>query len=638
MASVAAMISRVGICFGVTAKLKQIPTLEIIAATEATASQLNTDTAQLLRHKMSSILSTAKPPKSNLSKELHKSVKSLREDHNIVILPADKGNATVVLDRTDYVNKMESLLEDNAYKKVKRNPTSKVETKISTALKECENKGYITSKKRLSLAHQFSAPPQIYGLPKIHKEGIPLRPIVAAIGSPTHRLAKELARILSPLAGKSPSHVRNSADFTNQIHHISFQETDIMASFDVVSLFTKIPVDEALHVISQRLQQDDTLKDRTSIPIPDLCALVELCLKSTYFQFGESFYEQVEGAAMGSPLSPIVANVFMENFETRALDTSSKKPKMWHRYVDDVFVIWPHGDQLLEEFHQHLNRQNPSIQFTVEREAEGKIAFLDVQLKREGTKIHTSVFRKRTHTDRYLNFDSNHPAKTKRGIIQCLKNRAEKVCDDSTRWQEINHLQRVFKANGYPNAVVKRNLRPRPRPTSTTEPPTDETPPKLFLPYISGISERIDRICRPLGIKTVYKSNNTLRSALVNVKQPREDKKKKGVVYEVPCRDCDSVYIGETSRTLEKRLSEHKNAVKKHDTNNGIAVHAWNLQHQVDWDAAKTRATEEHYWKRRVLEALHIHQQQQSSNLDCGLAINPSWLPLLDKPTDSRQR
>ena len=111
------------------------------------------------------------------------------------------------------------------------------------------------------------------------------------------------------------------------------------------------------------------------------------------------------------------------------------------------------------------------------------------------------------------------------------ENRAEKVCDDSTRWQEINHLQRVFKANGYPNAVVKRNLKPRPRPTSTTEPPTDETPPKLFLPYISGISERIDRICRPLGIEkfmkflaetvtvsTLVKPAEPWRNALVNTR------------------------------------------------------------------------------------------------------------------------
>ncbi len=154
-----------------------------------------------------------------------------------------------------------------------QNPTSRVEAKVSTALRECVRKGHITGKKHLTLAHQFTSPPQIYGLPKIHKEGIPFRPIVAAIGSPTHQLARELARILPPLASKSPSHVRNSKDFVNQILQISLEETDVMASFDVVSLFTRVPVDEALLVISQRLQQDDTLKDRTSIPIPNLCAL-----------------------------------------------------------------------------------------------------------------------------------------------------------------------------------------------------------------------------------------------------------------------------------------------------------------------------------------------------------------------------
>ncbi len=143
---------------------------------------------------------------------------------------------------------------------------------------------------------------------------------------------------------------------------------------------------------------------------------------------------------MGSPLSPIVANIFMEDLETQALETSTWKPNMWCRYVDDVLVVWPHGDQLLEEFHQHLNNQNPSIQFTVEREAGGKIAFLDVQLEKKGPKILTSVFRKTTHTDRYLHFDSNHPARVKRGIIQCLRHRAEKVCNGSMRWPEIRHL------------------------------------------------------------------------------------------------------------------------------------------------------------------------------------------------------
>ena len=88
-----------------------------------------------------------------------------------------------------------------------------------------------------------------------------------------------------------------------RIRQIDLAETDVMVSFDVVSLFTNVPVDEAILVISNRIQQEETLKERTSIPIPELCHLVELCLRSTYFQFGQTFFEQVQGAAMGSALT-----------------------------------------------------------------------------------------------------------------------------------------------------------------------------------------------------------------------------------------------------------------------------------------------------------------------------------------------
>ena len=118
--------------------------------------------------------------------------------------------------------------------------------------------------------------------------------------------------------------------------------------------------------------------------------------------------------------------------------------------------------------------------------------------------ISTAVFRKKTHTDRYLHFDSNHPARVKRGIIQCLRHRAEKVCNGSMRWAEIRHLREVFKANGYPETVVKRNLRARPTPTNSSR--TSQPAPKLLLPYVPGLSERIERVCRPLGVKTVCRS------------------------------------------------------------------------------------------------------------------------------------
>ena len=201
---------------------------------------------------------------------------------------------------------------------------------------------------------------------------------MSAIGSSTHQLARELVRILKPLSGTTDSYVKDSSAFVERISQTTILESHVLVSFDVVSLFTRVPVDEALDAIPELLLQDKTLPERTTIPVPDLCRLIELCLKSTYFRLGNTFYKQVEGAAMGSPLSPIVAKLYMEAFEKRALDTTSQKPNLWIRYVDDVFAIWPHGDQALDEFLTHLNSQHPPIQFTMEKEQDQKIAFLDV--------------------------------------------------------------------------------------------------------------------------------------------------------------------------------------------------------------------------------------------------------------------
>lgn len=98
---------------------------------------------------------------------------------------------------------------------------------------------------------------------------------------------------------------------------------------------------------------------------PSTSKLIEICLRSTFFSFMEDIYEQTCGVTMGSPLSPIIANLFMEDFENKALRTTPLKPKLWKRYVDDTFIMWPHGRETLETFKQHLNSLSPSIKFTM---------------------------------------------------------------------------------------------------------------------------------------------------------------------------------------------------------------------------------------------------------------------------------
>jgi hypothetical protein len=113
---------------------------------------------------------------------------------------------------------------------------------------------------------------------------------------------------------------------------------------------------------------DDAIKVISEITDEDTTNLVKVCLKSTYFSFRNCFYEQIEGVAMGSPLSPVVANLYMENFEKQAIDSYPLKPKMWKRYVDDTYVVWPHGRESLTGFFNHLNSQSESIKFTMELE------------------------------------------------------------------------------------------------------------------------------------------------------------------------------------------------------------------------------------------------------------------------------
>ena len=129
-------------------------------------------------------------------------------------------------------------------------------------------------------------PPQMYGLPKIHKDGISLCPIVSAIGSPTYSLAKKVhvAGILFSLSGLTDHelYVKKSSDFAQQVRDTDIQHGEMMISFDVVSLFTKVPVDDALQAISTLLTQDVPLNERTTIPVSDICMLTKLCLRSTY--------------------------------------------------------------------------------------------------------------------------------------------------------------------------------------------------------------------------------------------------------------------------------------------------------------------------------------------------------------------
>ena len=151
---------------------------------------------------------------------------------------------------------------------------------------------------------------------------------------------------------------------------------------------------------------------------------------------------------MGSPLSPVIANIYMEHLEETALQTAPLQPTLRLRYVDDTFAIWLHGQDELEHLHSHINQQHPNIQFTVEQQKDDKLLFLDVQVARSPVGLSTCVYRKPTHTDRYIPFHFHHHQRTT-GVLRCMHDRAFQNCSNSTRESEMKHLKEVFPANGF---------------------------------------------------------------------------------------------------------------------------------------------------------------------------------------------
>ena len=280
------------------------PKEEYIAAIEQACHKLKEGEADELRVEVKNLLKKAKTPRSNISREEFQAINELKRDDSRIILTADKGVAMVVLDKEEYIKKAKHLLNQPTYKKIAEDPTSKQKARLIKLLKNIKAEGGITEDKYKKMYPTGAGAPKFYGLPKIHKQDTPLRPIVSSTGTVSYNTAKELASILKPLVGLSSHHLKNTKDFIQQLKEVKLQQDETIISYDIKALFISVPIQPVLDIIKNKLENDQQLQQRTSMTVSHITSLLEYCLRSTYFVFQGEYYEQLEGAAMGSPLSP----------------------------------------------------------------------------------------------------------------------------------------------------------------------------------------------------------------------------------------------------------------------------------------------------------------------------------------------
>ena len=197
---------------------------------------------------------------------------------------------------------MLSLLKDEStYRILNRDSTKCIERRLNSFIYNLFKSQRITQMQYYQLWSTDVTAPRLYGLPKIHKKGIPMQPIVSFINSPLYNLSKFLCKLLSPLVGNTEFTVKNLYEFLQFLNSIVLKKNECMVSFDVVSLFSNIPVELGNKVTFGLLNEDNTLCNRTDLTMDDIEIALNFCLNNTYFTFKEKHYQQIFGVPMGPP-------------------------------------------------------------------------------------------------------------------------------------------------------------------------------------------------------------------------------------------------------------------------------------------------------------------------------------------------
>ncbi|KFD60951.1 hypothetical protein M514_13377 [Trichuris suis] len=380
--------------------------------------------------------------------------------------------------------------------------------------------------------------------------------------------------------------------------------------------------------------------------------------EGNYFHFQGAHFSQTQGVPMGSPLSPVLAEFFMEHLEQRAFacDNFTRRVEFFKRYVDDIFAIVKKGHE--QSFLHHLNGLfTEHIKFTIEKEHGGRLPFLDALVIKDGHRLKTTVYRKPRNTDRYLNYHSHHPKSVKIGIVTGMVDRAFHLCDAEFLDAELTHIKRSLMRNDYPGKLVDSCVRRRLELLRSGAPhaqPAQDI--RITMPYYTGIAEAVKRLSTTIGFEACFSSSTSLAAMLRSDKVKIPTEEQQGAVYNVNCT-CGGSYIGETGNTISHRFKQHIGNLKTYRTaekrKNGEKVTTRGRPQKKDPDiimneALKTSAVAEHavtcgktekdlsvskvcretnYQRKKIKEAFYI-RHNPNINRDEVSEVSEAWIPI----------
>lgn len=286
----------------------------------------------------------------------------------------------------------------------------------------------------------------------------------------------------------------------------------------------------------------------------------------------------------------------------------------YKRYVDDCILAIPRGEEqvVLNSF----NSFHRKLQFTLEVEENSQINFLDITLIKHKNKILTKWYTKSVSSGRYLNFNSEHHITHKKNVITAIIDRAIKLTSPSYRKDSINKAKTLLTENNYPiemiNKIVKKRTHAFYNSLDFTKKLTEKQSQSYFpIPYVSQLSEKIEKIFRHHNINIAHKSQCHTKQYFTKLKSKTRKLKQTHIVYKIPCSDCDKVYYGQSAQYLQERLKAHKYAKT---ASTALNKHKIDTGHNFNYHETSIVTSEKNTYKRNILEMIHINADKNSVN------------------------
>ena len=429
----------------------------------------------------------------NLSRTHRSSLDYLRSQKDFLVVNCDKNLGPAIIERDRYIRLAfrDHLLDSSTYLRLTpfeaRAQTAENKLRLGKWLEDHEEE--LNDQEHAYIKYHLSKVtdplPYFYLLMKIHKTPLKTRPIVSFSGSLFHAIGVWIDTHLQAVAKSFPSYLQSSFDLLRDFDTLDLPVNCRIFTADATSMYTNIDTDAAISAIHDYIRNNQQLFP--FLPLTPLIEALEMLMKRNIFQFGDTFWKQLTGTAMGAPPAPTYANVSFATHELDILDRFCDSLAYYKRYIDDVFGVWiSHPDPVVDarlwhHFQQYLNGWH-NLQWVVSERTD-EVVFLDLTIRLQGTSLKSTLFEKPMNLHLYLPARSAHPPGVLYGLISGSIYRAFSLCSDPLDAQSyVQKMWRYLRSRGY----TMTHLRPlflkalQLRQTYTPPPPDSDLPPDLW--------------------------------------------------------------------------------------------------------------------------------------------------------------